>query len=277
MTHSIYHFFHSLLPKKQLLKSVKKLEQFPFNRSLLSCRNKGVFPDLAIRLNTEREIFTGGEFIELKDSNSYSVSSFNSTIPSRNKKVEEVITGENSIMKQQMKKAGNNIFSLPTRDVFYLIRGKKKQHTKVCLVYGSFFETISVENLISQSFRQVLEEQMAASGEKISDNTKQAIILMLSQQKSFSKVRDVEKSSVKLRFRIMTEVKAEGNILNSKKYPEIKDDTLNFILPCHNDKQEQDVRKKLESVFSKTKLRSFRIFKIKHHLNGYFLVLQTKL
>jgi len=277
MTYSIYHFFCSIAQQKQLFKKIKKLDKFPFERKLLSCKNKGVFPDLAIRLNKDRKIFTGGELIELKDSNSYSVSSFNSTIPSRSKKIEEIITGENGTIKRQMKKSGNNIFSLPTRDVFYLIRGKKKQHMKVCLVYGSFFETIKVKDLISQSFHQVLEERLKESGKKISGEMKQILISLLSQQESFSKVRNVDKSSVKLRFRIMTEVKAEGNILNSKKYSEIKDDTLNFVLPCDNDEQEGDIRKKLGEVFSKTELEKFNIFKIKHHFNGYFLVLQTGL
>lgn len=275
MIYSIYHFFNSIFQQKQLFKKLKKLEQFPFDKKLLSCRNDGVFPDLAIRINKDRKIFTGGELIELKDSDSYTVSSFNSTIPSRSKKIEEIITGENSVIKQQMEKAGNDIFSLPVRDVFYLVRGKKDGHTKVCLVYGGFFETISVENLISQSFYQVLEERLKESGKEISDDLKQTLISILSQQQSFSKVRNVEKSSVKLRFRIMTEVKAEGNILNSKKYPEIKDNTLNFVLPCHNDEEENNTLRKAEIVFGKTELRQFNIFKIKHHFNGYFLVLQT--
>lgn len=157
--YSIYHFFHSLVQQKHLLKRAKKLDQFSFDKKLLSCKNEGVFPDLAIRLNKDRKIFTGGELIELKDSDSYTVSSFNSTIPSRSKKIEEIITGENSIIKQQMEEVGNEIFSLSVRDVYYLVRGRKKNHTKICLVYGSFFETISIENLISQSFSQVLEER----------------------------------------------------------------------------------------------------------------------
>jgi hypothetical protein len=277
MTYSIYHFFRSLVQKKHCFKKLKKLDQFPFNQTLLSCRNAGVFPDLAIRLNKDTKKFTGGELIELKDSKSYTVSSFNSTIPSRSKRVEEIITGENSIIKKQMEKAGNNIFSSPVRDVFYLVRGKKNLRMKVCLVYGSFFEIVSVENLISQSFYQVLEERLKESGKEIPDNLKQTLISILSQQQSFSKVRNVEKASVKLRFRIMTEVKAEGNILNSNKYPEIKDDTLNFILPCHNEEQKHDVFMKLRTVFTKRELQEFSIFKIKHHFNGYFLVLQTKL
>ena len=275
--YSIYHFFYLLVQKKHSFLKPKKLDQFPFDQKLLSCRNYGIFPDLAIRLNKDRKIFTGGELIELKDSNSYTVSSFNSTIPSRSKSIEEIITGENSNIKRQMEEAGDDIFSLPVRDVFYLVRGKGKLHTKVCLVYGSFFETISIENLISQSFYQVLEERLKESGQEIPDNLKQALVSMLSRQQNFSKVRNVEKASVKLRFRIMTEVKAEGNILNTHKYPEIKDDTLNFVLPCHNEEQEQNAFKKLRTVFSKRELQEFNIFKIKHHFNGYFIVLQTKL
>ena len=241
MIYSIYHFFYSIYKNKQFFNKLRKLDQFPFNQRIIACRNIGVFPDIAIRINKDRKIFTGGELIELKDSDSYTVSSFNSTIPSRSKKVEDIIAGENSVIRIQMEKAGNDIFSLPIRDVFYLVRGRKKQYTKICLIYGSFFETISVENLISQSFYQVLEERLRESGKEISDDLKQTLVSILSQQQSFSKVRNVEKSSVKLRFRIMTEVKAEGNILNSKKYPDIKDDTLNFVLQCNDKKQEQDI------------------------------------
>ncbi|MFY9463051.1 MAG: hypothetical protein WAP52_02615, partial [Candidatus Sungiibacteriota bacterium] len=275
--YSIHRFFHSLVQQKQLFRKVRKLEQFPFDPKLLACKNKTIFPDLAIRLNKDRKIFTGGELIELKDSNAYAVSSFNSTIPSRSKKIAEIIIGENSSIKKQMENAGDDVFSLPTRDVFYLVRGKKGQRVKVCLVYGSFFETIGVNDLISQSFRQVLVERLKESGQEISEELKQTLVSLLSQQHGFSKVRSVEKSSVTLRFRIMTEVKAEGNILNTKKYPEIKDNTLNFVLPCHDINQERSHMRRLEQVFSKRELQGFEIFKMKHHFNGYFLVLQTEL
>ncbi len=67
--YSIYHFFKSLIESKRHFLTEYKLEDFPFNENLLSCRNKGTFPDMAIRLNTNREVFTGGELIESKDSN----------------------------------------------------------------------------------------------------------------------------------------------------------------------------------------------------------------
>lgn len=275
--YSIYHFFHSLYQERELFKKIKKLEKFPFDDKLLSCKNEGVFPDLAIRINKRKNIFTGGELIELKDSDSYTVSSFNSTIPSRSKNIDDIITSDNSIVKKQMEKAGDKISSLKKRDVFYLIRGKKKQNIKVCLVYGSFFETISIESLISESFSQVLEERLKEIGKDLSSELKGSLLSIFSTQQNFSKVRTVEKASVKLRFRIMTEVKSEGNILNSIKYPQIKDNTLNFILPCHNETDEKEIIDKFKSIFGRNKIKQFEIFKIKHHFNGFFLVFQTKI
>ncbi|MBU2445710.1 MAG: hypothetical protein KJ666_09070 [Bacteroidetes bacterium] len=275
--YSIYHFFQSIVKNKKHFKTSKKLDEFPFNKKLLSCKNDGVFPDMAIRINKNKSVFTGGELIELKDSDSYTVSSFNSTIPSRCKEISKIITGENSIIKQQMEKVGDDIHSLPVRDVFYLVRGRKNKKTKVCLVYGSFFETIAIENLIRQSFSQVVEEGLMRSGKEMSQEQKDLLFSILSQQENFSKVRTVEKASVKLRFRIMTEVKAEGNILNPKKYPEISDGTLNFVLPCHNDGEEKEIKRKLGIVFSTAAIRQFKIFKVKHHFNGFFLIIQTPL
>lgn len=274
---SIYHFFRDLVVKKQSFLAVDELEDFPFDNKLLSCRNKGTFPDLAIRLNKDRSLFTGGELIELKDSSSYSVSSFNSTIPTRRKNIIDFIGGEHTSVREQMEDVGDDVDSMPVRDVFYLVRGRKKKKIKVCLVCGSFFETITIEQLISQSFSQVLDERLKESSIEISPEFRQTLLQVFSQQRNFSKVRDVEKASVKLRFRVMTEVKAQGNVLNSIQYPEIGDNTLNFILPCHDDKQEETIVNNCELVFGKESFAKLKTFKIKHHFNGYFLGIQTNL
>ncbi|PKP60942.1 MAG: hypothetical protein CVT88_01550 [Candidatus Altiarchaeales archaeon HGW-Altiarchaeales-1] len=254
-----------------------KLENFPFDNRLLACKNIGIFPDLAIKLNKDKSIFSGGELVELKDSQSYSVSSFNSTIPAGTKDISKFISGENSRIYRQMEKAGNDIYSLPVRGVFYLVRGKKNNNCKVCLLHGSFFETVRVDDLISKSFMQVLEDNLKESDTELNQNIKDVIHKLFSEQENFSTVRNVEKASVKLRFRIMTEVKAEGNILNSNKYPEIIDNSLNFILPCHNDDEEKEIINKFNLVFNKKERKSFNIFKIKHHLNGYFIIFQNVL
>jgi hypothetical protein len=75
----------------------------------------------------------------------------------------------------------------------------------------------------------------------------------------------------------MTEVKADGNILNSSKYPEIIDDTLNLIIPCDNQVDKDNILSKFNLVFKKNEIQKFKMFKIKHHLNGYFLVFQINL
>lgn len=274
---SIYHFFRSLVKQKESFLKIDKLEDFPFDESLLSCKNIGIFPDMAIKLNKESSLFTGGELIELKDSVSYSVSSFNSTIPTTKKDISKVISSENSSVYRQMTEAGNDIYSLPVRDVFYLVRGKKNEYVKVCLVSGAFFETVSVENLISNSFQQVLEDNLKDSNIKISQDIKDLFQNLFSEQENFSKVGTVEKASVKLRFRVMTEVMAEGNLLNPKRYPEILDDSLNFLLPVYSKEEEKGIIDKFNLVFSKKEQKEFKIFKVKHHFNGYFLVFQTTL
>lgn len=275
--YSIFHFFKTLTEKKNLFVHIYKLEDFPFDNAMLSCRNRGQFPDMAIRITSDSDLFTGGELIELKDSDNYIVSSFNSTIPTGRKEISKIIKAENSIIRNQMEEAGDMPNSLPVRDVYYLIRGKKKENTKVLLIHGSFFETIKTEDLISQSFSQVLEERIHQSGLQVQDELKHLLFNLFSEQENFSKVRTVNRASVKLRFRIMTEVKAEGNILNQKKYPEILDNTLNFISPYYTEHDKSLIIKKMLSVFGNKGLKQFGIFPIKHHFNGYFLVFQISL
>jgi len=238
---------------------------------------QGNFLIWQLKSTQQTKLFTGGELIELKDSKSYTVSSFNSTIPSGQKEIDKVIKSANSIIKKQMAEAGDDIYSLPNREVFYLIRGQNKKNTKIVLVHGSFFETVKTNNLISQSFEQVLEERLKEKGLDIGDNIKDLLVDIFSEQESFSKVRNVDKASVKLRFRIMTEVKAEGNILDTKKYPEIKENTISLIVPRHNKKDEELAFKRFANIYNENTIKQFEIFNIKHLLNGYFTVFQREL
>jgi hypothetical protein len=269
--YSIYHFFNHLIKNKSLLQSEILLSDFPFDTDMLSCQNNGIFPDLAIRTNTSNPLFSGGELIELKDSKSYTVSSFNSTIPTGTKDIVKIIKGENSIVKKQMEAAGDDINSLPVRDVFYLIRGRNKENVKVVLIHGNFFETVKSNKLISQSFEQVLKERLQEKGINIESDIQDLLVDIFSEQENFSKVRNVDKASVKLRFQIMTEVKAEGNIFNPRKYPDIKDNTINLIVPYHTEQDKELAIKRLSSVCD---TNQFTLLKVKHHLNGYFLVFQ---
>jgi hypothetical protein len=255
--------------------TISNLSEFNFDKSMLSCANKGIFPDLAIKLNKGDSVFSGGELIELKDSKTYNVASFNSTIPTGKKNIRKIISSEHGIIFLQMQRAGDDVFSLEERDVYYLIRGHKKGHQKICLVHGSFFETIAVKELIQKSFSQVLDEGLVESD--IPPDVKEALGLIFSEQETFSKVRSVENASVKLRFRILTEVKPQGNLLNSRMYPEILDDTINLVVPYQSDEEKSDIISKMNRVMGKRGIQEVREFSIKHPLNGWFVVFQANL
>lgn len=182
-------------------------------------------------------------------------------------------------MRFQMEQAGDDISSLPNREVFYLVRGRKLKQNKikVCLVHGSFFETIHGEELIQKAFLQIIEEQKSEGDKQTYLEFAKLLKKLFMHQESFSKTRIVKNASVKIRFRVMTEVTPEGNILNSKTYPDIFDNTLNFILPLHASEADEQIRSKLRSVVREELFTEFRIFTIKHPFNGFFLVIQITL
>ena len=281
MAYSIYHFFADLCQKKEEFTSQNRLEAFLFNEEMLSCVNEGLFPDLAIKLNHNRAIFSGGEFIELKDSKSYSVASFNSTIPTGEKNIQKLIEGTESTIRTQMQEAGDDILSLRIRQVFYLTRGRKRSNVKVCLVHGKFFETVPVSTLISESFGQALEERLDELGTSLSASMKQKLLDLFSEQETFSRTRTVDNASVRLRFRVMTEVKAKGNILNQNQYPQINDNTLNFAVPCHSEAEQKQHIDRLKIAFEQMNIPNLFAqishFTLQHHFNGPFLIFQTNL
>jgi len=274
--YSIYHFFAHLYRNRNRLEWVPKLDDFPFDIELLSYKGRGKFPDFAIRVNPDGEP-SGGELLEVKDSKSYAVPSFNSTIPTGKKSIDELIRGRRSVIREQMEAAGDDIYSLQEREVYYLLRGKSKGKTKICLVHGSFFETVKVEQLIQQAFGQVLDERLAEEEYEISAELHDLMLRIFSIQDSFSKVRHVENATVKMRFRIMTEVKKEGNIFNSKMYPAIRDNTLNFVIPNYPAKAIAQRKRHLRHALSISELDRGEQFTITHPFNGDFFVLSYAL
>ena len=281
MANSIYHFFVDLCQKKGEFTSQNPLAIFPFSEEILSCVNKEKFPDLAIKLNWNNPIFSGGELIELKDSKGYSVASFNSTIPTGEKDIQKLIEGTENTIRTQMQEAGDDILSLRIRQVFYLIRGRKRSNVKVCLAHGKFFETIPVPTLISESFGQALEERLNELGTSLSPSMKQKLLDLFSEQETFSRTRNIENASVRLRFRVMTEVKAGGNILNQNQYPQIDDNTLNFAVPCHTEEEQKLHIDRMKVAFEQMNVSNLfsqiEIFTVQHHFNGPFLIFQTNL
>jgi hypothetical protein len=231
-------------------------------------------PNIVIKLSRNQSLFTGGELIKVKTRNKFSISPFKSSIPKGKLKIKALIGNQrkNGIYRQMME-SGDDVFSLEERDVYYLIRGRKGKAQKICLVHGSFFETISTKELIRQSFGQILDEKLA--GANLSDEVKEHLGAVFSEQEGFSRVRNMDKASVKLRFRILTEVKPEANILNPKQYPEILDDTLNFVIPQHSEEEKAGILEKMEMVMGRDGMKRLRIFSLKHPFNGWFVVFQS--
>ncbi len=282
MAYSIYHFFADLCQKSDELTWASPLDSFPFDERMLSCVNKGKFPDLAIKLNHDDGLFSGGELIELKDSSkSYSVASFNSTIPTGEKEIRKLIIGTANVIRTQMQEAGNDILSLPIRQVFYLVRGKKTPDIKICLSHGKFFETIPVSTLIPEAFGQALEERLAELELELSEPMKQALLDIFSEQETFSRTRSIENASVRLRFRIMTQVERGANLLNPNQYPQIGDITMNFAVPCHDEAEKESHIHRMQTAFRQMDAlhlySQMGVFLLQHHYNGNFLIFQTNL
>ncbi len=271
--YSIYHFFADLYRKRRCFKSVEKLGDFPFDRELLSCENKNTFPDMAIRINPSGKP-PGGELIELKDSRtSYGIASFNSTIPTGRKTIADVTSGKTNVVRKRMQEAGEDIYSLPERDVYYLVRGKRADKTKVCLVHGSFFETIPVPQLIKGSFDQVIADGLEEGDRQNDESVREVINSIAPRQSHFSKSRHVKDASVTLRFRVMTEAAKESNILNPQLYPEIKDNTLSLVTPTKSSDDTEAIQRYLRGALSQSEISEGKSFSITHPFNGDFYVL----
>ena len=233
---------------------------------------------MAIRINQDNHIFCGGELIELKDAKGFNIASFNSTIPSGEKEIAKIVRGRRSKIRDQMVETGDDIDSLAIRDVYYLVRGRKGQNVKICLVNGKFFETIPISSLVKESFEQVLNERLIEKGEELPDEVKSNIIRLFDDREVFSKTRHVNMASVNLRFRVMAEVSTDGNILQ---YDSIVDNSLTFLVPLDEKASEQEFRNRMKIAFEECDQMSYweqlLISTIFHRLNGPFLAFQISL
>lgn len=54
----------------------------------------------------------------------------------------------------------------------------------------------------------------------------------------------------------MTEVKTEANLLNTKKYPAIADNTINFVVPYYTEQEYLLTQEKMATVFFFPRIRN---------------------
>lgn len=289
MTASAYHLFEDLYQRRgNLAEQSIKADKLTLKDALVACvGSSGKFPDMVLRVNDGDPDFSGGELIEIKDAGAgYRIAPFNSTIPTSVKLIAEVAQKGGGLYNKLLKKESNP-HKNPIREVYYLIRGMKKGRVKVCLVHGLFFESISVDENIKGTVLQAIAD--AAGGEKDGKEMQQALKKIAAldwKQEHLSKTRVVPRASVGIRYRAMAGAVADANILSGKKYPRIKDDTLNMIVPAHLSAEGAVADAKAEKTalmekafgVGKGKLpTNITVFQMKHRLNGPFIVFQAPL
>ena len=236
------------------------------------------FPDFVFKVKEQGGQLVCGSLLETKDSRGGSISSFNSTIPTSTKSLEEIDTINSSeivsriVFLKDGELAQNPDYRAYQRRCFYLIRTHKgSDKTKTSLIDGSFFETIPKNLLISQMFLNILEQHRVKKKLDISEVKFGEIKKLLAQvtdQTIIASSQSIAKASVKPRLRIMAEVNPEGNP-HSQHYPQIEEKTINFILPERFSTAELQTRL-LGSVPELTQ------FTLQHKRNGKYAVFGYK-
>jgi hypothetical protein len=257
---------------------IRRVKTMGIGRGLLYSKSEQ-FPDFLFKVRKRVGKLICGSLLELKDSKGGSIASFNSTLPTKYKTLEEVniINGNNLVSKiasiidgSLASERGYHTFE---RRCFYFVRthADKDNKVKISIVDGSFFETVPKEHLIYQMFLKILNAHLEKKEIKMSPDTLGQI------QKALSHVTDqtiiaasqiIEKASVRPRLRIMAEVHSEGNP-HSSFYPQILERSLNFIIDA--------------SVCNETLIKRIsqavpqvNIFTIRHRRNGEHMVFQFR-
>jgi hypothetical protein len=236
------------------------------------------FPDFLFKAKKRGDKFIDGSLMELKDSKGGSISSFNSTIPTRNKTLEEVdvINGNNLVSKiaraLDSKLALNDDYCKFERRCFYFVRTFRGSNTvKISVVDGAFFETVPKGHLFYQMLLNVYREHLKKKEAKIPQETIEKVeeaLKYVDDQTIIAKSQIIEKASIRPRLRIMAEVHPEGNP-HSTFYPEISEGSFNLILQSTNE------AKQLQTGLC-NRIPDIEVFSIHHKRNGEHLVFQFK-
>ena len=222
-TSSVFHFFARLMQRRGYFGQDNQLADFGFPNEMIAAESSSGFPDFVLKTNANDEL-AGGEFIELKDAKSYQISSFNSTLPTAVKPVSSL----SNVIKQTMLNNGENLDDSPERDVYYLVRGMKREDpiplSKTVLVSGAFFQTLPVAHVLTEAFGQVATDS-AGPDVDVADLTEKITV----EQRNFAASRHVEGSGFSVRFRVMAQADPLTNLFHFDRYPMIPDNTLSFL------------------------------------------------
>jgi len=273
--YNIYHFFESLIKVRPELASVAKLQEYHFNSVPLAYRDNATFPSLILRMHKGYP-WPGGEFVEIIDSDSYNVPPFESHIPTGAMSCDMLGHDRKTKIYKSMQAAGEVPGWIHERQVYYLIRGRNNGNSKICLAHGRFFETTVKPKYV---VRQALEEVFAGCVEEQALSQDQFDLLWhkLTQEIFSGEVRQVSIGAVEISLGIKTNANLGANLLSPFYYPELNDNTLNFVIPNYPaDKHEHQLRE-LRWTLSTHILNQGEQFNISHPRWGDFFVLSYAL
>jgi hypothetical protein len=248
------------------------------SRTLLYSKSEQ-FPDFMFKVAATFGTLLCGSVLELKDSKGGSIASFNSTLPTRCKTLEEIdiVNGKNLVSRIASLMDGDasslKEYYTFNRRCFYLVRthAGNKRKVKISIVDGSFFETVPKEHLIYQMFLNILRSHLEKHKITVSPDAValfEQLLPHITDQTIIASSQMIEKASVRPRLRIMAEVHPEGNP-HSTHYPEIGERSFNLIVSASA--YDEEVANSLLQEISE-----LRKFSIRHKRNGEHIVFEFK-
>ncbi|MDZ7687376.1 MAG: hypothetical protein U5J64_01415 [Halobacteriales archaeon] len=197
------------------------IEDYAYDDKLVAHRSKRSFPDMILRY---------GAMVEVKDSKSSTVTSFNSTYPSGRKSVLDIekTTGQKKrSIRESLKEAEDEPEFSEKRDVYYLVRTNREDNPTVSFVHGGYFGD-SESSAIAETLGDVLKEIRPDVDEDRYDDLLEIIDEEEHVRNHFSRTRKTS-TGVKIRYRIMYEV---DNDLNPNEHPEVPEGALSLLVPA---------------------------------------------
>lgn len=233
--------------------------------------DSGAFPDFILAWEDTKTLGDGA-MLELKDSRSQVIASFNSTIPSARKNLQKLT----KLVKDSVYKY-EECFKGPgpdERECFYLVRTHRgiRDKCQLSLIHGTFFETLPIKDLLSELWKQLFRDANVPE-----DYSKASEYLSKLDREEIAKTRVISSASIKPRLRIMSEIHREANPHN---YDKIGYCSFNLILKPPEHIRPNQYKDWIWECFNNEKASlnesDVETFLLKHKRNGEYYVVQYK-
>ncbi|MCY4465508.1 MAG: hypothetical protein OXE46_08225 [Chloroflexi bacterium] len=271
----IYHFFTFLLDMRPILPKTASLAKFYNHPPGVVYLNRSGFPTMVLRSNLGQEPL-GGEIIGLLEGKSLLTPTFESHLPCGEISIGSLGHSKAAEIAKSIRQSDDDARPRELREVYYLIRNRHPLFTTICLVHGSFFATVTSEQLVRDTLRQVIYDS-ADSAFSVSADALNKLADLLAVECFSDRLRSVHNATVSLRLAICAEVEERANILNANYFPEIRNDTISLVLPVSSAKDLAKRKRHLRQALSSIELEQGAESTITHPFNGNFFVLSYSL